>query len=76
MELRNIDLETFFDEFIQNGWDDVKYWGDMSDDDLSELGLKAGHIKRFRRYIKDVKKLNRQKTQCERHESFAADEPV
>jgi len=41
-------LGVFQNAFVDNGWDEVSQLPTMTDEDLAELGLKAGHRSKFR----------------------------
>jgi len=50
--LENWNLEQFIESFAKNGYDDATDWGELSDEELKELGMKTGHLARFRRRFK------------------------
>jgi len=60
-ELRTLELEHCFDNFIRNGYDYVDHFPFLTDGTLTKIGLKQGDIKKFRRLykkIEDVKAKN------------------
>ena len=42
-------MGEFVFKFKEHGWDDVSLFSEMSDNDLRDCGMKAGHIAKFRR---------------------------
>ena len=49
IELQSLGLSEFASKFKEYGWDDIGLFPQMSDDDLMDCGMKAGHIAKFRR---------------------------
>lgn len=44
-------LKQFIGAFADNGYDDMTDWANLTDEELTELGMKTGHQKKFRRRI-------------------------
>jgi len=44
-------LKQFIGAFADNGYDDITDWANLTDEELTALGMKTGHQKKFRRRI-------------------------
>jgi len=51
--LTELRLESYYDTFIEEGYDDIDFLADIQLDDLLEIGMKRGHAKRV------IGKINR-----------------
>jgi len=51
-------LSQFWDKLEADGYDEPKEWGDIDDDELTEMGFKKGHIKRWKKNIEQLSKQN------------------
>jgi hypothetical protein len=50
--LKELKLEKFIEVFAENGYDDETDWPSLTKEDLREIGLKGGHIKKWeKRYL-------------------------
>ena len=52
--LEKWNLSKFVDEFDEHGWTDIKDWNEMKDYDMFMMGMKQGHIVRFKRLLKEM----------------------
>ena len=52
--LQEWDLASFEEGFVKNGWTDCIDWPKMTEQDLSDIGLKRGHIVRFERKLNEL----------------------
>eukprot|EP01084_Bolivina_argentea_P118345 209997_1 len=56
--LENWSLGQFAQKFKVEGWDDPRYWHEMTDNDLNEMGFKKGHIVKFKNQLNEWRKKN------------------
>lgn len=63
--LREWNLEDAIPRFEEDHWTDVKDWGFLGRDDLSELGLRGGQIPRFLREVESLMPANEHQDQNE-----------
>lgn len=49
--LKKYKLGKFWATLEDEGWDDPEQWGDLTDDDLLEMGFKKGNINKFRKML-------------------------
>jgi len=43
--------QKFFQTFEENGYDDIEFWPELTIDELMDLGLRKGHIRKWKRYF-------------------------
>ena len=51
--LTELGLQSYYDKFINVGFDDPKYFADIQLEDLLEMGMKKGHARRIIRKINE-----------------------
>jgi len=44
-------LKKYWAKFEEDGWDDPETWKDITDEDLTEMGFKKGHMAKFKKLL-------------------------
>merc|ERR1712228_1109404 len=64
--LKEWGLEKYIDTMRDEGWDDVRDWQDLTDDDLkNDIGFSKGHLRKWHRNFKEWTKQKEEKEQKE-----------
>ena len=53
--LTEIHLESYYNKFIEEGYDDIEFLADVQLKDLLEIGMKKGHAKHLRKAYHELR---------------------
>merc|ERR1712232_975256 len=70
--LKEWGLEQYIDKMKSEGWDDVRDWSDLTEDDLkNDIGFNKGHLRKWNRNYKEWQAKQKEEEEEEEKEAVA-----